>query len=72
MVFVQPIVMGKAVDEFRVLENNCSVRSGATGQAADPTIDMGGSGDFDVPDSQTESRKNLPDGEFLPDRLNSL
>jgi len=41
MVFAQPIVVSEAVNEFGVLEDDCSIRCGTTGQAADTTVDMG-------------------------------
>ena len=72
VVFAKPIIVGKTVNEFGVLENNRPVRGGTTGQATDAAVDVGRGRDFDVPNSQTEGREDLPNGEFLSDRLNSL
>ena len=72
VVFAQPIIVSKTMNEFGVLENDRPVRGGTTGQATDAAVDMGRGRDFDVPNGQTESCEDFPNGEFLSDGLNPL
>lgn len=72
MIFPHPEIMGKAVDEFGVLEDDGPVSGGPPGQARDPTIDMRRARDFNVPDRQPERGEDFPDGHPRSTGLDAL
>jgi hypothetical protein len=72
VVLVEPKVVGEAVKEIGVLENDGTVSSGTTGETRDTAVNVGRRGNLNVTDGQTESSKNLPDGHAGTARLDTL
>ena len=72
VVLSEPEVVGEAVEELGVLEDDGTVRGGSTGEAGDTAVDVGRGGDFDVSDRETEGGEDLPDGHLVPDGLDTL
>ena len=72
MVFAEPEIVGEAVDEIGVLENDGPVRGRPPREAGDTTVHVGGGGDLDVPDGQPEGGEHFPDGHPVPNGLDTL
>jgi hypothetical protein len=72
LVFSEPKVVGEAVEELGVLEDDGAVSSGAAGKTGEATVDVSGAGDFDVANGETEGGEDLPDGHAVADGLDAL
>ena len=72
VILAHPKVVRETVDEFGVLENDGTVGSRPSGQTRNSTIDMGRARDFNVPDRQSESGQDFPNGHPFPARLDPL
>ena len=72
LVLSKPVVVCEAVKELGILENDRAVGSSATGETGKTAINVGGRGNLDVADGETERGENLPDRHAVSTGLYTL
>lgn len=72
LVLPHPVVVREAVQERRVLQDDCAICGGAARQARDAAVNVRRRRDLNVADGEAERGQNLPDRHALPDGLHAL
>lgn len=62
LVLAEPEIMGEAMQELRVLEDDCAIGGSPAGEAGETTVNVCGGGYLDVADCEAESGEHFPDG----------
>jgi hypothetical protein len=72
LVLAEPVVVSETIEELRVFEDDSAVGGCAARETWKTTVDVRTRADFDVPDCQTESRKDFPYCHAFTYRLHAL
>ena len=72
LVLPQPVVVGEAMQELWVLQDDGPVRSSPSRQTRNAAVNVCRRGDLDIPDGQPEGSEDLPDRHAVADGLHAL
>lgn len=61
-IFAEPQIVGEAVLESRIFQDEGAVGGGATGETADAAVNVGRGRNLDIATRQAEASENLPEG----------